>query len=75
MSATNHSSQPIDLAEIRAKLQSSSGRQYWKSLEEVAGTPEFQDILKHEFPSESDTFTDPVGRRHFLSIMGAVGAG
>ncbi|MDA1237238.1 MAG: TAT-variant-translocated molybdopterin oxidoreductase, partial [Acidobacteria bacterium] len=71
MSETNHSSQPIDLAEIRAKLQSSSGRQYWKSLEEVAGTPEFQDILKHEFPSESDTFTDPVGRRHFLSIMGA----
>jgi len=71
MSETNHSSQPVDLAEIRAKLQSSSGRQYWKSLEEVAGTPEFQDILQHEFPSESDTFTDPVGRRHFLTIMGA----
>ncbi len=71
MSETNHSSQPVDLAEIRAKLQSSSGRQYWKSLEEVAGTPEFQDILQHEFPSEADTFTDPVGRRHFLSIMGA----
>lgn len=71
MSETNHSSQPLDLAGIRTKLESSSGRQYWKSLEEVAGTPAFQEALGREFPTEATTWSDSVGRRHFLSIMGA----
>jgi MoCo/4Fe-4S cofactor protein with predicted Tat translocation signal len=71
MSETNNSSQPLNLAGIRTKLESTSGRHYWKSLEEVAGTPAFQEALEREFPSEARTWSDSVGRRHFLSIMGA----
>ena len=48
-----------------------TGRQYWRGLDELAETPEFQDYLKHEFPANADTFTDPVSRRHFVKIMSA----
>ena len=68
-SRTGNSS--IDLAALREKLAQTSGRTYWKSIEELAETEEFQDYLNHEFPAEADTFTDPVGRRRFLQLMGA----
>jgi MoCo/4Fe-4S cofactor protein with predicted Tat translocation signal len=61
----------IDLRAIRARLESAQGRDYWRSLEEVGGTPEFQDYLAHEFPENADTWTDPVSRRSFLQLMGA----
>jgi MoCo/4Fe-4S cofactor protein with predicted Tat translocation signal len=32
---------------------------------------EFQEWLHREFPANASEFTDPVGRRHFLKIMGA----
>ncbi|HUF24386.1 MAG TPA: TAT-variant-translocated molybdopterin oxidoreductase [Vicinamibacterales bacterium] len=47
------------------------GRAYWRSLDELAGTPEFQDFLHREFPSQASEFTDPKGRRDFLRLMGA----
>jgi len=68
-SRTGNSS--IDLAVLREKLAQSSGRTYWKSIEELAETEEFLDYLEHEFPAEADTFTDPKGRRQFLQLMGA----
>ncbi|MBI1358162.1 MAG: 4Fe-4S dicluster domain-containing protein [Acidobacteria bacterium] len=61
----------MDLAALRAKLASHTGKRYWRSLEEVADTPAFQQTLKREFPSEASVFTDPVGRRRFLQLMGA----
>jgi MoCo/4Fe-4S cofactor protein with predicted Tat translocation signal len=59
------------LAGLRAKLDSSGGSAYWKSLEELAETEGFRDYLLHEFPAGADTWTDPVGRRRFLQLMGA----
>ena len=53
------------------RLESATGRRYWRSLQELAQTPEFQEALAREFPSQADQWTDPKGRRHFLSIMGA----
>ena len=47
------------------------GRAYWKSLDQLAETEEFQDYLKHEFPADADSWMDPVGRRRFLQLMGA----
>jgi len=47
------------------------GRAYWKSLDELQGTPEFQTWLDREFPQNASEWTDPDGRREFLKIMGA----
>lgn len=46
------------------------GPKYWKSLEEVAGTPEFKEWLEREFPSGASEL-EGVNRRHFLRIMAA----
>ena len=36
---------------------------YWRSLEAVAETPEFQEYLHREFPENATEWIDPVGRR------------
>src|SRR5918995_7462367 len=43
----------------------------WRSLDELAGTPEFQDYLHREFPSNASEWLDPVVRRGFLKLMSA----
>ncbi len=51
-----------------------SGRTYWRSLGEQAGSPEFQESLTREFPdgaSEPTAAEHDVSRRGFLGIMGA----
>ena len=62
---------PDDLASIRAHLASASGPEYWRSLEELAGTESFQHYLHREFPEQASELTDPESRRHFLKLMGA----
>jgi len=44
---------------------------WWRSLEERAGEPAFQELLYNEFPSQIEAITDPVQRRTFLKLMGA----
>ena len=61
---------PIDLQAVRAKLQQ-GGAQVWRSLDEVAETPEFKEYLHREFPSNASEWLDPVGRRGFLKLMSA----
>lgn len=39
-----------DLESVREQLRSSSGRQYWRSLDELADTPAFRELLEREFP-------------------------
>jgi molybdopterin-containing oxidoreductase family iron-sulfur binding subunit len=60
-----------DLATIRARLEQASGPEYWRSLEELAGTPAFQEALHREFPQGASELTDPVSRRTLLKLMGA----
>jgi MoCo/4Fe-4S cofactor protein with predicted Tat translocation signal len=62
---------PDELSEIRARLASASGPEYWRSLEELAGTETFQHYLHREFPENASEMTDPDTRRHFLKLMGA----
>jgi MoCo/4Fe-4S cofactor protein with predicted Tat translocation signal len=45
--------------------------EFWRSLEEKAGDPAFQERLYNEFPSQIEAITDPVARRTFLKLMGA----
>ncbi len=60
-----------DIQALRAKLHGTRGRTYWRSLEDVAGTPEFKEFLHREFPQNASEWLDPVGRRGFLKLMGA----
>ncbi len=61
----------LDLASIRRRLSGANGRQYWRSLEELAGTQDFLDYLHHEFPRLAALWDGAVDRRHFLKLMGA----
>ena len=63
--------QAIDIQALRTKLEGSRGREYWRSLEAVAETPEFKEFLHREFPQNASEWLDPVGRRGFLKLMGA----
>jgi MoCo/4Fe-4S cofactor protein with predicted Tat translocation signal len=64
-------SAPIDLQAVRARLEQKGGPQVWRSLEAVAETPEFQEYLHREFPTNASEWLDPVGRRSFLKLMSA----
>ncbi|MEI6076451.1 MAG: TAT-variant-translocated molybdopterin oxidoreductase, partial [Verrucomicrobiota bacterium] len=49
-----------------------NGRRYWRSLDEMADTPEFKDWLHREFPvGASEMVEDGSTRRQFLKIMSA----
>jgi len=61
----------LDLTGLRRRLADSTGRTYWKSLEELARTPQFLEFLHREFPEQASSFDDPEGRRGFLKMMGA----
>jgi molybdopterin-containing oxidoreductase family iron-sulfur binding subunit len=47
------------------------GPKYWRSLEQLAGTPEFRRWAEREFPAGAGEWNDPVSRRHFVKIMSA----
>jgi MoCo/4Fe-4S cofactor protein with predicted Tat translocation signal len=62
---------PLDLAAVRAKLQSKTGKQYWRSLEELAEDPHFEALLHREFPRQASEWDESVDRRDFLKLMAA----
>jgi len=65
----------LTLAEVRARLDGKTGRRYWKSLDELAETPEFHRMMESEFPQQGmggvGEWLDTVSRRGFLKTMGA----
>ncbi len=63
--------EPLDLAAVRERLKASGGREYWRSLEELAQTPEFEEYLHREFPEQASMWDSGVDRRGFLRLMGA----
>ncbi len=63
--------QPNDIEALRARLEGTRGREYWRSLEALSETTEFKDFLHREFPQNASEWLDPVGRRGFLKLMGA----
>jgi molybdopterin-containing oxidoreductase family iron-sulfur binding subunit len=61
----------IDLNSVRERLSRSSGRQYWRSFEELAETDEFKQMLEEEFPQQARTWGLDLDRRKFLTLLGA----
>src|SRR5436190_5204611 len=61
----------LDLAAVQARLATAQGRDYWRSLEELAETDSFQEFLHREFPRQASEWTPAMNRRNFLKLMGA----
>jgi len=60
----------LDLEAIREKLTRTGGREYWRSLDELAGSDDFVAYLKSEFPRQAEAL-EHVDRRQFMKLMGA----
>jgi molybdopterin-containing oxidoreductase family iron-sulfur binding subunit len=65
------SENPMTLAQVRAELKGAKGKRYWRSMDELANTPEFQAAVEREFPHAIEDIKDPVTRRGFMKLMGA----
>src|SRR6267154_189556 len=64
----------LDFDSLRTQINEANekaGPEYWRSLEELAGSPAFQEALHREFPKGASEWVDSVSRRGFLKVMGA----
>ena len=61
----------MDFSAIRSRLAGSEGRLFWRSLGELADTPQFREYLHREFPEQASQWNDPKGRRQFMKLMSA----
>ncbi len=61
----------LKVEEVRARLAQHSGPRYWRSLDELAATEEFQDLLEREFPQLLPETGSGLSRRRFVQLMGA----
>jgi molybdopterin-containing oxidoreductase family iron-sulfur binding subunit len=57
-------------AQLRV-LQGAHGKRYWRSLEELAETPAFRELIEREFPEQASEWPSHLSRRQFLTLMGA----
>jgi molybdopterin-containing oxidoreductase family iron-sulfur binding subunit len=62
---------PMTLDAVRQDLKAVKGKRFWRSLDELADTADFQAAVEKEFPSAAQEWVDPVSRRGFLKLMGA----
>ena len=47
------------------------GKDYWRSLDELADTPEFRTFVEQEFPGLTEELNAPATRRSFFKVMAA----
>ena len=66
-----HPATRLNLAAIRAKLNGVRGQDYWRSLEEIADSNEFREMVHREFPPGASEWWDGVSRRSFLKMAAA----
>ncbi|QGJ72051.1 Molybdopterin oxidoreductase iron-sulfur binding subunit [Planctomycetales bacterium 10988] len=63
---------PAPEAEMPFSLQGpKSPKAYWRSLQELEGTPEFEAYLHREFPQAASEYPEGVSRRRWMQLMGA----
>jgi MoCo/4Fe-4S cofactor protein with predicted Tat translocation signal len=61
----------LDFAAVKEQIEDTTGPEYWRSLEELAGSEEFQEMMHREFPKGASEWLDDFSRRGFLKTMGA----
>ncbi len=59
----------FDLKAAQQKLIGKSGKKYWRSLEEISGSPQFEQWMADEFPNRASLID--LNRRDLLKFMGA----
>src|SRR5258708_36884687 len=64
------SKEPPDLTSLRAHFSTLRGKAYWRSLEELADTEEFQALLLREVPRQA-LAAGTLSRRQFLKLTAA----
>src|SRR5689334_4607435 len=68
----------IDLEAVAARLEHGGSRRLWRSMEELARTPEYEAFLHNEFPNdpakEPRSCKDGLNRREALKLMAASAA-
>ncbi len=62
---------PLDMETVRTRIAETKGPEFWRSLEELAGSTEFQEMMHREFPKGASEWLDGVSRRGFLKLMSA----
>ena len=60
-----------NFALLRDKILQRSGKDYWRSVEEFADAPEFDEFVKNEYPQHAEEWEDGLSRRNFIKVMGA----
>jgi MoCo/4Fe-4S cofactor protein with predicted Tat translocation signal len=69
---TSPSPAPGGLYSIQPRLTGAEkSKKYWRSLDELADTPAFRELVAREFPQAAEEWNDPFQRRTFLKLMGA----
>jgi MoCo/4Fe-4S cofactor protein with predicted Tat translocation signal len=63
--------EPRPEAVVPAMTAGAVGEKYWRSLDQLADTPEFRQWVEREFPAGASELTDGNSRRHMLKIMAA----
>ena len=48
-----------------------SETEYWQSIDQWMDSTQFKALMQNEFPEDAAEWLDPVGRRQFLTLMGA----
>lgn len=71
MPPLNGSTSDLDFEAVRRRLAGTRGREYWRSLEEAAGHPEFARLMAEEFPGAEGWADASVNRRRVLQVMAA----
>ena len=61
----------LDLETARARIEQTQGPEFWRSLEELAGSDQFREMMHREFPKGASEWVDAVSRRGFMKLMGA----
>ena len=52
-------------------MSAAGNEEYWRSLEQLAETPEFLEFLHREFPRQAADWDESFGRRGFMKLMAA----
>src|SRR2546426_200219 len=71
---SKHGEKVLDLASIRAKLESDGARRFWRGLEELAETEEYKAFRDREFAVDATDEPGGLSRRNLLKLMGASAA-
>ncbi len=53
------------------RLAAQTGKEYWRSLEQLADAPGFRELVSKEFPGYDADSMSQTSRRRFLKLMGA----